>query len=75
VVGGQPDDVHIGHIAHPQPRGENNSAGVAIETRVGGGVLALDEYRLHLVGVQRRVELGSGRASDAVNGPGVHIVR
>jgi hypothetical protein len=74
VVGRDADDVHIGHIAHPQPGGQADAAGVTLETRVRRRVLALLEDRLDAVGVQRRMELDPGRADHAVDRPRRDVV-
>jgi hypothetical protein len=74
VVGRQSDDVHFGHIAHPEPGGQPDTAGASLEARVCRLILALREDRLHLVGVQRGMELGPGGAGDTMRRPGVDIV-
>ena len=74
VVGGDADDVDVGHAAVAQPLGERDAVLGPLEARVGGGVLALVEDGLERLAVEGRVQLDAVGADDAVRRPGLEEV-
>ena len=73
---GEAHDVDVRDVGSAQGLLQRGSVlGRALKARVGGLVLALLNRHVRVHVRERRVQLGLGRARDAVRGPGVHEIR
>ena len=75
VVGCDPGHVDLGDVVRSEPPGERRAfGGDRLEARVRRRVRALVEHLVDPARVQRRVEVGSGRAHHTVGWPRIGVV-